>query len=93
MTFRGGDAFAAEHGSWNRERRTGYKVIRIRRATGCPLGEYEDFLTGFVVDQRSLSWGRPVGVAWPTTGRSCRDRRTERDGVAGRARVPGRAAR
>ena len=61
MTFREGDGFAAEHGSWNRERRTGYKVIRIPTRDGVPTGEYEDFLTGFVVDQRSV-WGRPVGV-------------------------------
>lgn len=62
MTFREGDGFAAEHGSWNRERRTGYKVIRIPTRNGVPTGEYQDFLTGFVVDARSV-WGRPVGVA------------------------------
>ncbi|HEY1905653.1 MAG TPA: PQQ-dependent sugar dehydrogenase, partial [Myxococcaceae bacterium] len=62
MTFRDGDGFAAEHGSWNRDRRTGYKVIRIPTRNGVPTGEYEDFLTNFVVDQRSV-WGRPVGVA------------------------------
>jgi hypothetical protein len=57
-----GDAFAAEHGSWNRSKRTGYKVIRIRLKDGVPTGEYEDFVTGFVVDD-SRVWGRPVGVA------------------------------
>jgi hypothetical protein len=57
-----GDAFAAEHGSWNRSKRTGYKVIRIRLKDGIPTGEYEDFVTGFVVDD-SRVWGRPVGVA------------------------------
>jgi glucose/arabinose dehydrogenase/cytochrome c2 len=57
-----GDAFAAEHGSWNRSSRTGYKVIRVRVKDGVPTGEYDDFLTGFVVDNRSV-WGRPVGVA------------------------------
>jgi len=57
-----GDAFAAEHGSWNRTSRTGYKVIRVRLNHGIPTGEYDDFLTGFVVDYRSV-WGRPVGVA------------------------------
>jgi glucose/arabinose dehydrogenase len=57
-----GDAFAAEHGSWNRSSRTGYKVIRVRLNHGVPTGEYDDFLTGFVVDNRSV-WGRPVGVA------------------------------
>ncbi len=34
-----GDAFAAEHGSWNRSKRTGYKVIRIRLKDGKPTGE------------------------------------------------------
>jgi glucose/arabinose dehydrogenase len=57
-----GDAFAALHGSWNRSRRTGYKLVRIRIQDGAPTGAYEDFLTGFVLDDDSV-WGRPVGVA------------------------------
>jgi glucose/arabinose dehydrogenase len=57
-----GDGFAAEHGSWNRAKRTGYKVIRVKLRDGVPTGEYEDFITGFVVDDRAV-WGRPVGVA------------------------------
>lgn len=56
-----GDAFAAEHGSWNRSKRTGYKVVRIRLKDGVPTGEYEDFVTGFVVNDSEV-WGRPVGV-------------------------------
>lgn len=57
-----GDGFAAEHGSWNRSKRTGYKVIRVRLRDGVPTGEYEDFVTGFVVNDSEV-WGRPVGVA------------------------------
>lgn len=57
-----GDGFAAEHGSWNRSKRTGYKVIRIRLRDGVPTGEYEDFVTGFVLNDSEV-WGRPVGVA------------------------------
>jgi glucose/arabinose dehydrogenase len=57
-----GDIFAAFHGSWNRSNRTGYKVVRVRVSHGVPTGEYDDFLTGFVVDDNSV-WGRPVGVA------------------------------
>jgi len=57
-----GDAFAAEHGSWNRSRRTGYKVVRIHLKDHVPTGEYEDFVTGFVVNDTEV-WGRPVGVA------------------------------
>ena len=50
------------HGSWNRAKRTGYKVVRLLFEDGAPTGEYEDFLTGFVADDDSV-WGRPVGVA------------------------------
>ncbi|HEY4989682.1 MAG TPA: hypothetical protein VII09_07745, partial [Opitutaceae bacterium] len=57
-----GDIFAAFHGSWNRASRTGSKVVRVRMKDGVPTGGYEDFLTGFVVDNHSV-WGRPVGVA------------------------------
>lgn len=56
-----GDGFAAEHGSWNRSKRTGYKIIRIPLKDGFPTGEYEDFLTGFVINDSDV-WGRPVGV-------------------------------
>ncbi len=56
-----GDIFAAFHGSWNRTNRTGSKVIRVHLKNGQPTGEYEDFLTGFVIDDGRL-WGRPVGV-------------------------------
>jgi glucose/arabinose dehydrogenase len=57
-----GDAFVALHGSWNRGKRTGYKVVRLRFRDGRPTGEYEDFLTGFVLSDDAV-WGRPVGVA------------------------------
>ena len=57
-----GDAFATLHGSWNREERTGYKVIRARMKDGKPTGVYEDFMTGFVLDKDTV-WGRPTGLA------------------------------
>ena len=53
--------FASEHGSWNREKRTGYKVIFVPLDNGAATGEYEDFLTGFVTNDGNV-WGRPVGV-------------------------------
>jgi glucose/arabinose dehydrogenase/cytochrome c5 len=57
-----GDIFASEHGSWNRSDRVGYELIRVRlHGTGHATGEYEDFMTGFVVDSGHV-WGRPVGV-------------------------------
>jgi glucose/arabinose dehydrogenase len=57
-----GDAFVALHGSWNRAKRTGYKVVRLIFKDGRPTGEYEDFLVGFSSDDGSV-WGRPVDVA------------------------------
>ncbi|MBO0752821.1 MAG: PQQ-dependent sugar dehydrogenase, partial [Bradyrhizobiaceae bacterium] len=56
-----GSLFAAEHGSWNRSKRTGSKVIRVILKDGEPTGEYEDFVTGFVLSD-AAAWGRPVGV-------------------------------
>jgi len=57
-----GDIFASEHGSWNRSVRSGYEVIRVpMHQTGRASGEYEDFVTGFVVDNGHV-WGRPVGI-------------------------------
>ncbi len=60
-------AFAAEHGSWNRARRTGYKVITVPVKSGVPLGEYVDFMTGFVTASGDV-WGRPVAVAQSKDG-------------------------
>jgi glucose/arabinose dehydrogenase len=62
-----GDAFVALHGSWNRAKRTGYKVVRLIFRDGKPTGEYEDFLVGFVRDDNNV-WGRPVGVAVAADG-------------------------
>jgi glucose/arabinose dehydrogenase len=58
-----GDIFAAFHGSWNRTKRTGYKIVRVPfdHATGKVRGEYEDFVTGFVTPEGHV-WGRPVGI-------------------------------
>ena len=57
-----GDIFASEHGSWNKAVRVGYEVIRVPlHQTGHATGEYEDFLTGFVLPDGHV-WGRPVGI-------------------------------
>jgi glucose/arabinose dehydrogenase len=62
-----GDIFAAQHGSWNRTARTGYEVIRVPLKNGKASGIYEDFLTGFVLENGEV-WGRPVGVAAASDG-------------------------
>ena len=63
-----GSAFVTLHGSWNRGKRTGYKVVRLPfDKNGKPTGEYEDFITGFVVSDQEV-WGRPVGLAVANDG-------------------------
>jgi glucose/arabinose dehydrogenase len=57
-----GAIFAAEHGSWNKSRPTGYEVIMAPMNGGKATGEYQDFLTGFLTPDGKV-WGRPVGVA------------------------------
>jgi glucose/arabinose dehydrogenase len=57
-----GDAFASQHGSWNRLVRSGYEVVRVPLKNGKSDGTYEDFLTGFLTPGGDV-WGRPVGVA------------------------------
>jgi hypothetical protein len=57
-----GDAFVALQGSWNRSRRTGYKIVRVPLKNGVATGEYEDFATGFVLNESTI-WARLVGIA------------------------------
>lgn len=57
-----GSAFVALHGSWNRATLSGYKIIRLLFEDGKPTGQYEDFATGFVLNQNQV-WARPVGLA------------------------------
>jgi glucose/arabinose dehydrogenase len=55
-------AFVGQHGSWNRNPRSGYKVIFVTFRKGKPIGKPRDILTGFL-SQRGEAMGRPVGVA------------------------------
>ncbi|GBE92823.1 PQQ-dependent sugar dehydrogenase [Nostoc cycadae] len=57
-------AFVAFRGSWNRDRGTGYKVVFVPFDTkGRPQDNYEDFLTGFLLNPNTpTTWGRPVGL-------------------------------
>lgn len=59
-----GDAFVAFHGSWNRQKLSGYKIVRIRFKNGKLVGNsFEDFVTGWLPDENSNEvWGRPVGL-------------------------------
>lgn len=51
-----------QHGSWNRSKLSGYRVVFIPFENGAPSGPARDILTGFLSDDESKSYGRPVGV-------------------------------
>ena len=60
-------AFVGQHGSWNRNPPSGYKVIFVPFSGGRPGGDPRDILTGFV-NSDGQAMGRPVGVAIDTAG-------------------------
>ncbi len=65
------DAFVAFHGSWNRQKLSGYKIVRIKFDDKGKLegNSYEDFVSGWLPDENSNEvWGRPVGVLVHTDG-------------------------
>ena len=93
-----GSAFVTLHGSWNREKRTGYKVVRLLfDSAGKPTGAYEDFMTGFVVDDKTgvgppgRRRGRAGRLAVRHRGRQRHD--LARDASAAGGAVGGRARR
>ncbi|MFH7017892.1 PQQ-dependent sugar dehydrogenase [Flavobacterium sp. FlaQc-47] len=56
-------AFVGQHGSWNRAKISGYKVVFVPFANGKPSGKPEDFLTGFISNaEKAEVYGRPVAV-------------------------------
>ena len=58
--YRGG-AFLGQRGSWNRSAFSGYRVAFVPFRAGRPAGPAEDFLTGFIANDREV-YGRPVCV-------------------------------
>lgn len=53
--------FIAEHGSWNRSKKIGYRVTMVKESNGAGQS-YEPFITGWLDEQAQTSWGRPVDV-------------------------------
>ena len=60
-------AFVGQHGSWNREPRSGYRVVFVPFLDGRPAGKPVDVLTGFL-NGSGEAQGRPVGVALDQKG-------------------------
>jgi len=53
--------FVAEHGSWNRSEKTGYRVIHVQ-LKGNEVVKVEPFVTGWLNKKEDSAWGRPVDI-------------------------------
>lgn len=62
-----GGAFVGEHGSWDRQRLNGYKVVYVPFSGGKPSGMAQDIVTGFL-NANGEARGRPVGLALDKAG-------------------------
>jgi glucose/arabinose dehydrogenase len=53
--------FIAEHGSWNRSKKSGYRISLVKTENGSAKG-YETFASGWLDEATQEFWGRPVDV-------------------------------
>ena len=58
----------AEHGSWNRSKKSGYKISMVTLDKDHNATAYEDFATGWLNDEDQDVWGRPVDMEWMPDG-------------------------
>ena len=64
----GDGMIVGQHGSWNRNPKSGYKVIWVPFENGRPTGPPVDLLTGFLSADEDEAYGRPVGVVVANDG-------------------------
>lgn len=57
-----GNLFIAEHGSWNRDEKIGYRVSLVNVGNDGEASSYETFASGWLDDEKQEAWGRPVDV-------------------------------
>jgi len=62
-----GDIFIAEHGSWNRTKKIGYRISRVKIENNKSLG-YEPFIYGWLEKDKNDAWGRPVDLVFLEDG-------------------------
>lgn len=54
--------FIAEHGSWNRSQKIGYRISMVNVENASTATSYETFASGWLDEAEQKSWGRPVDV-------------------------------
>lgn len=56
-----GDIIVAQHGSWNRSKKIGYRLMRVF-IDGTHASDAQVFADGWLNDRTQEAWGRPVDV-------------------------------
>ena len=56
-----GDLFIAEHGSWNRSKKIGYRITRVKIKNNKAVS-YDPFIYGWLDEEKQEAWGRPVDI-------------------------------
>jgi glucose/arabinose dehydrogenase len=54
--------FIARHGSWNRSKKIGYDLVRVKMSSDGKAAEYVPFISGWLDEESDDVWGRPVDV-------------------------------
>ncbi len=60
--------FIAEHGSWNRSKKSGYRVMMVELDENKKATSYKPFIDGWLDQSTDEVWGRPVDVEWMADG-------------------------
>lgn len=62
-----GHAFVAEHGSWNRSSKVGYRVTLVKLENSEAVS-YEPFIDGWLDEEKQEAFGRPVDLLFMRDG-------------------------
>jgi len=60
----GNKILVAEHGSWNRSNKIGYRLTMVELDENQKATRYEDFISGWLDEDEDDVWGRPVDLEW-----------------------------
>ena len=64
----GNKILIAEHGSWNRDKKIGYRLTMVDLDADQGASNYQDFISGWLNDENDDVWGRPVDMEWLPDG-------------------------
>ena len=58
----------AEHGSWNRSKKSGYRIMQVKLDDQYQAVSYEPFAEGWLDETEDEAWGRPVDMEFLPDG-------------------------